>query len=118
MGTRFLTSEPLWNEIRNRVRRAKHARVAVAYFGTGRSKLLPLRRGHKLVVDLSIASVRQGVTNPSEIRTLQRRGVEVFSRGTLHSKFFLFDETLIVEGLGMAWTRRRPAQAEVDCRGG
>lgn len=96
MGTRFLTSEPLWNEIRSRVRRAKRARVAVAYFGTGGSKLLPLRRGHKLVVDLSIAAVSQGVTNPHEILTLQRRGVEVFTRGTLHSKFFLFDETLIV----------------------
>ncbi len=69
--------------------------MAVAYFGTGGAKLLPLREGHRLVVDMSIGAVSQGVTNPSEIKKLIKRKVLVFSRSSLHAKVFLFDGILI-----------------------
>jgi hypothetical protein len=67
-----------------------------AYFGTGGADLLPLKKGDRLVVDMSMGAVRQGVTNPREIERLMQRGVQVFTRASLHAKFFLIDEVLIV----------------------
>ena len=62
--------------------------VAVAYFGTGASKLLPLRKGSTLIVDMSQAAVGSGQTNPSEILKLVNRGVDVHSVNNLHAKVF------------------------------
>jgi hypothetical protein len=73
----------------------KGVRAAVAYLGRGGATLLPLKRGDSIVVDMSIGVVRQGVTDPRAIRTLVRRGVKAFSRGSLHAKFILVNKTLI-----------------------
>jgi hypothetical protein len=70
-------------------------RAAVAYFGTGGSKLLPLRRGDQLIVDMSMGCVRAGATNPHEVKKLLRRGVQVFSRPHLHAKFIIIDRVVI-----------------------
>lgn len=93
---RFLANKALWAEIQNRARRAASASVAVAYLGSKGGKLLPLREGHRLVVDMSLPIVRQGLTNPHEVQALQRKGVKVFWRAGLHAKFLLLDRTLIV----------------------
>src|SRR5579885_3035337 len=95
MGTRFLFNQELWREIQKQVDAGRRVRAAIAYFGSDGAKLLPLKKGDSLVVDLTMGAVRQGVTNPSEIRTLVRRGVNVFSRGSLHAKLLLVDKTLI-----------------------
>ena len=92
---RFLSNDNLWHEIRRRAARAKNVRAAVAYFGTGGADLLPLKKGDTLLVDMSLAAVRQGATNPKEIRRLMRRGVRVFTRASLHAKFFLMGRCLI-----------------------
>lgn len=94
-GTRFISNDDLWREIQTRVAAGKQVRAAVAYFGGHGATLLKLKRGDSVVVDMSIAAVRQGVTNPHEIRTLIGRGVKVFSRGSLHAKFLVIDKTLI-----------------------
>lgn len=44
---------------------------------------------------MSLASVRSGTTNPNEVRKLLRRGVEVYSRGSLHAKFFIIGRQVI-----------------------
>lgn len=95
MVTRFLFNTDLWSELAARLRKTKSARVAVAYMGTGGSRLLPLRKGHRLIVDMSLATVRAGTTNPSEVKKLMARGVQVFSRASLHAKFFVFDSAVI-----------------------
>jgi hypothetical protein len=95
MASRFLFNADLWNELATRLSKTRTARVAVAYLGAGASRLLPLRRGHQLVVDMSLRSVRAGTTDPREVRKLLQRGVEVFSRDSLHAKFFIFDRVLI-----------------------
>ena len=59
---RFLSNESLWREIKQRVAKAKRVYAAVAYLGTDGSNLLPLKKGHKLVVDMSLDAVRQGAT--------------------------------------------------------
>ncbi|MBI2392252.1 MAG: hypothetical protein HYV09_21875 [Deltaproteobacteria bacterium] len=94
MATRFIFNNALWDELAARVPR-HHVRAAVAYLGTGASRLLPLKKGDQLVIDMSLRAVRSGVTDPREVRTFLRRGVEVFSRATLHTKFFVLGNTVI-----------------------
>ena len=60
--------------------------AAIAYVGHGGAKLLPLRRGDRLVVDMSLRTVRAGATDPREIEKFVQRGVTVFTRRNLHSK--------------------------------
>lgn len=93
--TRFTYNADLWREITGRVAKATRVRAAVAYLGKGGAKLLPLKTGDSLIVDMSLGAVRQGVTDPREIRRLMGRGVRVFSRGSLHAKFFVVDKALI-----------------------
>ena len=95
MASRFLFNETLWEELGARIPKAKAVRAAVAYLGTGATGLLPLRKGDKLVVDMSLGSVRSGTTDPREVEKFLRRGVEVFSRGSLHAKFFIIDKVTI-----------------------
>lgn len=95
MASRFLFRDALWAELESRVPNAGAVRAAVAYVGSGGSALLPLRRGDTLVVDMSLRAVRSGVTDPNEIKKYLRRGVNVYSRGSLHAKFFIIDDVLI-----------------------
>src|SRR5712664_1556260 len=73
---------------------AKGARVkpavAVAYFGQGAAKLLPLPNGSWLVVDASESAVKSGQTCPAELKKLLKRGVRIYSRKNLHAKIFVF----------------------------
>lgn len=94
-STVFLTKDCLWKELGSRVRDAQHVDVAVAYLGQGASKLLPLRAGHRLVVNMSLPTVRSGATDPSEVERLMSRGVEVYSRRKLHAKMVIADDALI-----------------------
>jgi hypothetical protein len=47
------------------------------------------------VVDMSLHTVRQGATNPSEIKKLIERGVRVFTRPNLHSKVIVIGRHVI-----------------------
>ena len=102
MMTYFVSNDDLWREIKCRVSEGKRVRAAVAYLGSRGATLLPLKRGDSVVVDMSIGAVRQGVTDPREIRTLVRRGVKAFSRGSLHAKFLLIDRTLIASSANIS----------------
>jgi hypothetical protein len=95
MTIHFL-SDTIWRRITKLARSAGSARVAVAYFGQGGSKLLPLKSGGVLVVDLSKAAVRSGQTCPQEVARLLRKGVEVHSCSNLHGKVFVFGRRAVV----------------------
>lgn len=95
MASRFLFNEAIWKELAERVPEAGRVRAAVAYLGSGASSLLPLSKEDCLVVDMSLRSVRAGATDPKEVRKYLRRGVEVFSRASLHAKFVIIDRMLI-----------------------
>lgn len=95
MASQFLFNGALWHELETRIPKAKKVRAAVAYLGTGGATLLPLRKGDALIVDMSLARVRAGATDPKEVRKLLKRGVSVFSRGTLHAKFLVIDNIVI-----------------------
>lgn len=94
-NTRYLTRDEYWQEIESRVPSARRVSAAIAYLGTGASEYLPLREGHRLVVDMSLGAVRQGATNPHEIKRLIDNGVEVFSCDNLHAKVLVIDGVVI-----------------------
>src|SRR5450755_2937389 len=93
--TTFLSNEALWQELYRRVKAARHVDAAIAYFGQGGAKLLPLRRGDRLIVDMSPAIVQAGGTDPREIEKLIRRGVHVYTRRHLHAKTIVADRYVI-----------------------
>jgi hypothetical protein len=75
-----LVTKNVWRAItRSAKQRPGRCWVAVAYFGTGASKLLPLTRGSTLIVNMSEESVRSGLTDPKEVLHLLNRGVDVHS---------------------------------------
>jgi hypothetical protein len=91
----FLINEDIWDIIPKIIKASNHTDVVVAYLGTDGSKLLPLKKGDRLVVDMSIATVKAGATNPHEIEKLIKRGVEVFSRRNLHAKIVVSDKEVL-----------------------
>jgi hypothetical protein len=91
-----LLTDRTWQVINRLAEKASSARVAVAYFGQGASRLLPLKAGSVLVVDLSKVAVRSGQTCPQEVIKLLRRGVEIHSCSNLHAKVFAFGRRAIV----------------------
>lgn len=96
MAAVFLNGRDVWQEITKRVRNGKRVHAAVAYFGAGAARILPLRKTDVLVVDMSLQAVAQGVTDPREVAKLVRRRVKVYSRSSLHAKFLTIDNILIV----------------------
>jgi hypothetical protein len=94
-ATTFLSNETLWQTITAQVKAAAHVDVAVAYFGQGGTKLLPLRKGDRLIVNMSVATVRAGGTDPREIEKLINRGVKAFTRRNLHAKLVVADKSVI-----------------------
>lgn len=96
MATTFITESP-WETLTNRVKSSSRpCHVAVAYFGKGASKLLPLPPGSRLVVDASEGAVKSGQTCPDELLKLQRKGVRIYSREHLHAKVFVIGKTAYV----------------------
>lgn len=102
--SRFLSNSAIWEEIGDLVRKAKGTVVAsVAYLGTEASRLLPLRRSDILLVDMGMRCVRQGATNPFEVRKYVNRHVRVFTRENLHTKLILGPTFLVVGSANASW---------------
>ncbi len=93
--TTFLQSE-LWGKIKGLAKRSKRKDIAVAYLGSGASKLISLGKGDTLVVDMSSQAVKSGQTNPFEVEKYIESGVEAFSCANLHAKVYLFDKTAVI----------------------
>lgn len=90
MTTEFVDDE-IWTRLRRLARTCQRpAFVAVAYFGKGGAKLLPLRQGSRLVVDASELAVKAGLTHPADLLKLQAKGVRVYSVQNLHAKVYVF----------------------------
>lgn len=91
-----LITESVWRHIRKYTKIKSNKYVAVAYLGKGASKLLPLDSGDVLVVDASVNSIKSGRTNPYELESYLKKGVEVFSYANLHAKVFVFGHIAII----------------------
>jgi len=96
MTTTFL-SQGIWQQLTRAARGSReNCAVAVAYFGKGASRLLPLGKGSRLVVDASERAVGSGQTCPAELIKLVKRGVAVYSVPTLHAKVFVLGRTAYI----------------------
>jgi len=85
-----LLTEDIWPQLTSAVRAARQpCSVAVAYFGKGASRLLPLPRGSRLVVDASERAVSSGQTCPADLSRLIKAGVRVYSVPNLHAKVYV-----------------------------
>lgn len=96
MAISFIT-EDLWKTITNRVKSSSRpCHVAVAYFGRGAAKLLPLPAGSRLVVNASDGAVKSGQTCPEDLIALQKMGVSIHSVANLHAKVLVVGQTAFV----------------------
>lgn len=91
-----LLGENVWKTITKCARKSRHRYVAVSYLGRGAHKLLPLRKGDSLVVDMSESTVKAGLTDPNEVGKYLAKNVEVYSCSNLHAKVYVFDNTIII----------------------
>jgi len=92
-----LTTQDIWPQLTKAGRQnRRRSAVAVAYFGAGASRLLPLERGSRLVVDASERAVASGQTCPADLLKLVKRGVAVYSVPNLHAKVFVLGKTAYV----------------------
>ena len=96
MSSEFLTAE-IWSQITKAVKGSRQrCAVAVAYFGKGADRLLPLAKGSRLVVDASERAVASGQTYPGALLRLVKSGVTVYSVPNLHAKVFVIGGTAFV----------------------
>jgi hypothetical protein len=91
-----LLTNHIWPTLTAAVKTSPRPAVAVAYFGQGAAKLLPLPHGSHIVVDASDGAVKSGQTCPAELIKLLKRGVRVYSRKNLHAKIFVLGTKLFV----------------------
>src|SRR5229473_6334205 len=101
-----LLTNDIWRTLTAATKTRTKPVVAVAYFGQGAARLLPLPNGSRLVVDASDGAVKSGQTYPAELTKLLKCGVHIFSRKNLHAKIFIFGTKVFV---GSANVSRRPA---------
>lgn len=96
MATQLITKN-VWREITNAAKSTRSKSiVAVAYFGQGGARLLPLKKGSLLLVDASEKAVKSGQTCPEELLKLYKKGVHIFSLPDLHSKVFVIGNNLFI----------------------
>lgn len=95
MTTKLLTTD-IWPTLTAAAKKSGSSNVAVAYFGSSGSTLLPLSEGSRLVVDASDQTVKCGQTNPHELAKMLKKGVRVYSLPNLHAKIFVFGRSAYI----------------------
>lgn len=96
MSTEFIHDQ-VWKRLRRAARQCRRpASVAVAYFGKGAAKLLPLKKGSRLVVDASEGTIKCGLTHPRDLLELQAKGVRIYSVQNLHAKAYVFGKQAFI----------------------
>jgi hypothetical protein len=95
----ILSGSRLWSNIRALAKKADQRKVAIAYVT---KNLIGLRSGDVLIVDASQRTIRNGGTSAKLLRTLHRRGVEIYSCPDLHAKALLLDRVVVVGSANMS----------------
>ncbi|MBZ0203661.1 MAG: hypothetical protein K8I03_11655, partial [Ignavibacteria bacterium] len=103
-----LITRNIWGTLSGRARKTKtNSHIAVAYFGKGGAKLLPLRKGSVLLVDASESTVKCGQTCPAELLKLYYKGVNIYSRANLHAKIYVLGNVLYVGSANVSHHSKR-----------
>lgn len=92
-----LITRKIWGTLSAHARRTKtKSIVAVAYFGNGGARLLPLRKDSILLVDASEGAVKSGQTSPQELLKLYYKGVHIYSKSCLHAKIYILGNVVFI----------------------
>jgi phosphatidylserine/phosphatidylglycerophosphate/cardiolipin synthase-like enzyme len=109
-----LLTQNIWHEISLCAKKTKDkSLVAVAYFSQGGAKMLPLKKGSKLVVDASESAVSSGMTSPQELLELYNKGVEIYSHRYLHAKIFVIGTKLFIGSANVSYRSSNTLQEAV-----
>jgi len=96
MTSELITGD-VWTQISRSARKCSSASyVAVAFVGKGATRMMPLNKGSRLVVDASKRTVKAGLTNPFELEKYYKKGVKIYSHKDLHAKVFVFGDVAFV----------------------
>lgn len=96
MKTKIFT-ENIWQTITSDVKENPDScMVAVAFFSTGASSMLPLIKGSTIIVNASESIVKSGQTNPTELIKLLKRGVKIYTYDNLHSKMYVIGSNFYI----------------------
>ncbi len=104
---KFISDEP-WSRITTLTRRGRRNLVAVPFMHGDASRLLPLRRGDILKVNIMSCQV-----NPEALRHYQRQGVNVFTVPDLHAKVFVLGKSVIVGSTNVSTSSEQKLQEAV-----
>ncbi len=97
MKSSLLTRDAVWPSLSSTARKScSPAYAAIAYFGQGASKLLPLPKNSRVVVDASDAAVKSGQTCPTDLIAMQKRGIRIYSVPNLHTKVYVFQDAAFI----------------------
>lgn len=106
MASEFIADD-VWAQISRAARRCNSpSHVAVAFIGSGASRMLPLKKGSRLVVDASRRTIKAGLTNPFELEKFYRKGVRIYSCNDLHAKVFVFGAVAFVGSANVSKSSR------------
>jgi hypothetical protein len=89
---KVLTNE-LWRAVRAQARNALRRKAAIAYVT---EDLIRFRKGDVLVVDASPYAIRNGETNAKLLRSLHKRGVNLYDCSRLHAKVLLLADVAVI----------------------
>ena len=93
---RFLTGVEIQQHVSRILRRTGVASVAVAYWGTGATKLTGIERHPDPGQIRVICDLLSGFCNPTEIKGLIWLGVRVRTLDRLHAKVWMSGDDIIV----------------------
>lgn len=105
-----VVSADLWPEVARRAKRASSRQVAIAYVT---QDFVGLKKGDTLIADASRRAIASGETSAPLLRSLVRRGVDVYHCADLHAKVLLFGNTAVVGSANMSSSSNGLVEAAV-----
>lgn len=84
----------IWKQIASNVNKAPRRFAAVAYVSS--TARLNFRKGDVLICDASDRAIKSAETSAKVLRSLMRKGVDLYSMSDLHAKVVLFGKTALV----------------------
>jgi hypothetical protein len=114
---KFLYGSNLWLTIKNLAQKTKRRiLIAAPYIGQDSARILPLRKGDVLLCALTKFNSKTGAVCPVEIEKLQKRGVAVYLRASLHAKIYLLGSAAIVCSANLSRNSARLDEAGILIR--
>lgn len=88
----FLTGD-IWKEVNKKLTSRQKKIACIAYVTSDKLKL---NKGDSLICDASIFSIKFGETSAKTLKAYFDKGIKIFSKQDLHSKFLLTDHFLVI----------------------